>query len=195
MGRLVPGLPGILQTPPDTHTSVSLSSSFSITHLSHPSYLYSGKIPPPLSSNLTFFSGADPGRPTLFPTARQKPALWSEPGPLCWFPLSSTLSLPWLLASPTALLYWFTPPTSAVCLCFAPLAPRSLIFITLPLFPFSLFPMLVSSFFLRLSFLTVCPLLHNHGQEKKTWQNMREGVKERWKDGGVRGETGPLIFH
>lgn len=116
-------------------------------HLSHPSHLHSVKIPPPLSSNLTFFSGADPGRPTLFPTARQKPALWSEPEPLRWFPLSSPFSLPWLPASPTALLYWFTPPTNAVCLCFAPPAPRSLISITLPSCPFSLFPSHILSFF------------------------------------------------
>lgn len=188
MGRLVPGLPGILLcTPPSTQT---LSSSSSNTH---PSHLHSVKIPPPLSSNLTFFSGADPGRPTLFPTARQKPALWSELGPLCWFPLSSTLSLPWLPASPTALLYWFTPPTNAVCLCFAPPAPRSLISLTLPLSPFSLFPSLAlfslsfHTFFPSVS-LSFGPLLHNHGLREKpdrTWE----------KDGGVVGDTGPLIFH
>lgn len=99
MGRLVPGLPGILHctspnTPPPPPHTLSLSSSSSNTHLSHPSHLHSVKIPPPLSSNLTFFSGADPGRPTLFPTARQKPALWSEPEPLCWFPLSFPLLSP-----------------------------------------------------------------------------------------------------
>lgn len=146
IGRLVPGLPGILEcTSPNTHAythtymhAVFLSSSFSDNHLSHPSHLHSVKIPPPLSSNLTFFSGADLGRPTLFPTARQKPALWSEPEPLCQFPLSYSLSLPRLPAFPTALLYWFTSPTTAVCLCFAPPAPWSLIFITLPSFPFSL---------------------------------------------------------
>lgn len=205
MGRLVPGLPGILQctspnTPPPpppfaTHSHTHLHAGTHAhtlllshdNHLSHPSHLHSVKIPPPLSSNLTFFSGADPGRPTLFPTARQKPALWSEPEPLRWFPLSSPFSLPWLPASPTALLYWFTPPTNAVCLCFAPPAPRSLISITLPSCPFSLFPSHILSFFLYflsifLSVLPTQPWTRGENLTERTWEKKerRDGRMGVW---------------
>lgn len=83
MGRLVPGSPGIqyARLPPPhstqthTHTRIHAFLLFLSSSSTNPSCLQSVKIPPPLSSNLTFFSGADPGRPTLFPTACQKPAL------------------------------------------------------------------------------------------------------------------------
>lgn len=71
MGRLVPGLPGILRCTP--HSARTHSPPRHPPTPTPPDFPL--KIPPPLSSNLTFFSGADPGRPTLFPTARQKPAL------------------------------------------------------------------------------------------------------------------------
>lgn len=186
MGRLVPGLPGILQcTSPNAPPHPP-------THLLSLSPRHSPSPTPPTWKSLLHFPLISPfslvltqGGPLYSPLHARSQRCDRSPGPCAGFP--SPLCLPWLPAFPTALLYWFTPPTNAVCLCFAPLAPRSLIFITLPFSSFSLFPSLISSF--------SCPLLSNHRQGKKTWQDMRGGGKKRWKDGSVGGETRPLIFH
>lgn len=136
MGRLVPGLPGIQQAHKHIHTHALFFFFFLLVILQYP------PLPPLLwkyllhfSSNLTFFSGADLGRPTLFPTARQKPALWSEPEPLRWF--FSLLALATHLPDGSTLLIYSS--TNAVCLCFAPPPPRSLIFRTLAPFIFPSF--------------------------------------------------------
>lgn len=120
------------------------------------------------------------GGPLYSPLHARSQRCDRSPSPCAGSP-SPLLSLPWLPASPMALLYWFTPPTNAVCLCFAPPAPRSLISITLPLSPFSLFPSLALfflSFFSYFQSLSLSPPTQPQARGENLTEHERRREKE-----------------